>query len=111
MSLLTVGGRSTQLVHTFLIPKTSPFLDQLPWQLKLSIGEHANEVVSLQYCGMRVSGQPPHKALIKMQDTMADVHDSLIGKRQVLPSTTNKSQSLGISCTFAVLDGRPLCGS
>lgn len=91
------GGRSTQLVHTFLIAKDSPFLRKPPYCCILQLPQQKEVQVHLQHCGTRLNMQPRKKLIEKMQDTMADVHDTLVGKRQVLPSHTDKRQLLGVA--------------
>ena len=48
---------------------------------------------------MRVGRQAPRKVRDKIQDTMADVHDSLIGQHQALPCRSGKGQRLGVTDT------------
>ena len=91
------AGRSTQLVHTFLIHKDSPFLLTPPYNCKLNIPTLGQISIQLQHCGMRVGRQAPRKVIDKIQDTMADVHDSLIGQHQALPCRNGKGQRLGLS--------------
>ena len=93
------AGRSTQLVHTFLIHKNSPFLLTPPYNCKLNIPTLGQISIQLQHCGMRVGRQAPRKAIDKVQDTMADVHDSLIGQLQALPCRSGKGQRLGVTDT------------
>ena len=93
------AGRSTQRVHTFLIHKDSQFLRTPPYTCKLNIPPLGQIDVQLQHCGMRVGRQAPRKAIVRMQDTMADVHDSLIGQHQALPCRSGKGQRLGVTDT------------
>ena len=93
------AGRSTQLVHTFLINKNSPFLLTPPYNCKLNIPTLGQIGIQLQHCGMRIGRQAPRKAIDKIQDTMADVHDSLIGQHQALPCKSGKRQRLGVTDT------------
>ena len=51
---------------------------------------------------MRVSLQPPRGAISRMQDTMADMHDILIGRHQALPSRGAKGQRLGVTDTGTI---------
>ena len=92
------GGRSTQLVHTVLVPKDSKYLQAPPYYTPTQ----GAIKVQLQHCGMRVNLQPPRRAISRMQDTMADMHDTLIGRHQALPSRSTKGQRLGVADTGTI---------
>ena len=78
------------------------YLQTPPYACTISTPTQGDIKVQLQHCGMRVNLQPPRKAIIRMQDTMADVHDTLIGRHQALPSKGAKGQRLGIADTGTI---------
>ena len=95
-------GRSTQLVHTFLVPKDAKYLQTPPYYCTINTSAQGTIKVQLQHCGTRMSLQPPRRAIIRMQDTMADMHDTLIGRHQTLPSRSTKGQRLGVADTSTI---------
>ena len=95
------AGRSTQLVHTFLVAKDCPYLQMPPYTCRIQTPAQEEINIQLQHCGTRISLQPPRKAIIRVQDTMADVHDTLVGRHQALPSSSTKGQLLGVADTSA----------
>ena len=95
-------GRSTQLVHTFLVPKDAKYLQTPPYYCTINTSAQGTIKVQLQHCGTRMSLQPPRRAITRMQDTMADMHDTLIGRHQTLPSRSTKGQRLGVADTSTI---------
>ena len=96
------GGRSTQLVHTFLVPKDAKYLQTPPYYCTINTPAQGTIKVQLQHCGTRMSLQPPRRAISRIQDTMADMHDTLIGRHQALPSRSAKGQRLGVTDTSTI---------
>ena len=95
------AGRSTQLVHTFLVHKDSHYLRTPPYNCKINIPTLGRVHLQLQHCGMRIGRTAPRKTFNRIQDTMADVHDTLIGQHQALPSHGTRGQKLGVTDTGA----------
>ena len=95
------AGRSTQLVHTFLVHKDSHYLRTPPYNCKINIPTLGSVHLQLQHCGMRIGRTAPRKTFNRIQDTMADVHDTLIGQHQALPSHGTRGQKLGVTDTGA----------
>ena len=95
------AGRSTQLVHTFLVHKDSHYLRTPPYNCKINIPTLGCVHLQLQHCGMRIGRTAPRKTFNRIQDTMADVHDTLIGQHQALPTHGTRGQKLGVADTGA----------
>ena len=95
------AGRSTQLVHTFLVHKDSHYLRTPPYNCKINIPTLGTVHLQLQHCGIRIGRTAPRKTFNRIQDTMADVHDTLIGQHQALPTRATRGQKLGVTDTGA----------
>ena len=55
------AGRSTQLVHTFLVAKDCPYLQMPPYTCKIQTPAQEVINIQLQHCGTRISLQPPRE--------------------------------------------------
>lgn len=70
------GGRSTQLVHTFLVSKSAAFLRDRPYHCDVIVKEQERIRVRLRHCGTRLGLQPPRKVIRWLPGPVTECHYS-----------------------------------